>query len=68
MKNDELHWSKNKPTTPGWYWYQKLPMFTKDVVQVMVHKGVLYVDWGNDFQELVKEMDSEWAGPLEPPT
>lgn len=62
-----LTWTREPPTMPGWYWYQKLPMFTKDVAQVMVHEGVLYVDWGSGFQELVEEMDGEWAGPVLPP-
>jgi hypothetical protein len=66
MPNDGLHWTKGKPTTPGYYWLAE---------EGTPHKYMVYVcDNGTAFFQHSVDVIPEdcshgghWAGPLEPP-
>jgi hypothetical protein len=59
-----MTWTREKPTTPGWYWYQSRPDSTPMIVQIYAEKvwcaGIL--DGGP-----ISSLDGKWAGPIESP-
>jgi len=64
MPNDELRWSINKPTTPGWYWWRyddkPVVMFVDDRLQAAPHAFPM--------KYAVATMGGEWSSsPLAPP-
>lgn len=64
-----MTWTTVKPTVTGFWWYRKRPLISQDVAHVQEHKGILYVDWGSYYEELVEEMTGEWSShPLTPPS
>lgn len=51
-----LHWTKETPTEPGWYWLRQAS--TKELVQIVRACG-------EELPEYWK--DAEWAGPIQEP-
>lgn len=70
-KGHVLTWTKEKPTTPGWYWnrVEGSRMFKVSLVNED-HDGQLYVREAIDFFHItyIKSVKNfEWAGPLPEP-
>jgi hypothetical protein len=65
-----VRWTKNKPTTPGWYWYKDGS--AEVIVQVEIglfdsfHKE--FVQWSGAKQRTpLHHLTGVWDGPLAPP-
>lgn len=61
-------WTTEKPTVPGWYWYQA-SADEKDPAMAYVYEfwGHMNAVWSNGKSVHVVEMPGQWAGPLTPP-
>jgi hypothetical protein len=69
MMPNGLTWSTDKPTTPGFYWYQA-PGQRARVVEVVYHSetnGLYITETGAVVNEL-QEDEYRWAGPLVQPS
>ena len=77
-----LNWTREKPTIPGWYWYQGSiqDRLLKDHVHtileiVYIHdphardgaRGVIARSGTEVFYEWDDFLNGKWAGPIEPP-
>ena len=70
-----LTWTREKPTTPGWYWWRLSPQTKKeDLVIFQVFFGVKTQRWyaqgGPRPEDIfpVYTIHGEWAGPIPLPT
>ena len=69
-----MKWTSTKPTRPGWYWWRNASS-CEDSISLVVYveitpngvgKGCVSFAYGERYRQL-KQMNGEWAGPLEPP-
>ena len=62
----QLHWTKEKPTVPGWYWrrYNSSGVLIIEIVKIVSSGSKLVV---RDFGGVIDFLLGEWAGPLVPP-
>lgn len=63
-----MHWTRNKPTTPWWYWWQREPLKRFDATDVYPGLVYVYEAVGGLFCELndrrigkVSVMRGEWS-------
>lgn len=72
---DPLRWTKEKPTSPGWYWHRGIGHYDKPYIEVV---NVVFEDDGGQYflsalhepETRLNECDaSDWfAGPIPQPT
>ncbi len=66
---NEMKWTTEKPTDPGWYWYH--PEFTETPLIVLVSirgKSVTFERAGfSMLYKISKEGTGKWAGPIPVP-
>lgn len=65
-----LVWTKEPPTVPGWYWYQRY--FSRPRIVQIMYRGLdtdrLTASFaGNEEDEWVEDMVGRWAGPISMP-
>lgn len=71
-----MEWTTEKPSNPGWYWYQQDSEFPECLLLYKHHDDGLCVVTGtnvhtvDDFHALMmeEEHDIRWAGPIPEPT
>lgn len=66
-QNQGLVWTKERPTVPGWYWYQCC--FSRPRIAQIMYRGLdtdrLTASFaGNEEDEWVEDMVGRWAGPI----
>ena len=69
-QNQGLVWTKERPTVPGWYWYQCC--FSRPRIAQIMYRGLdtdrLTASFaGNEEDEWVEDMVVRWAGPIPMP-
>lgn len=65
-----MRWTKEKPTTLGWYWWRhrSYPNAGRWVAQVWQYDdGTVQTDSGFGSDVLLSTLDREWAGPIPEP-
>lgn len=62
-------WTREKPTEPGWYWYDNEGDTSPEITLIFEREGKLgfHVDDDEGFWPLEDCSDYLWAGPLIPP-
>lgn len=71
MPKDELHWSANKPTVPGAYWF-RTDSRNAEVCRVGIHGSafhpILMVYFTDGERNNIEELqEGHWAGPIPEP-
>lgn len=63
-----MKWTKEKPTEPGWYWWEEDPEYAPRCVRVLSDKrdGHSIVNMGTHFRR-IDEIPGRFAGPIEEP-
>lgn len=66
---NELKWTKEAPTKPGWYWFRSPDLSKKYCVCASNDSGRMYIDfpWGWRRTDRLDER-YEFAGPIPSPT
>ena len=69
-QNQGLMWTKEPPTVPGWYWYQRY--FSRPRIVQIMYRGLdtdrLTASFaGNEEDEWVEDMVGRWTGPIPMP-
>jgi hypothetical protein len=68
-----MKWTKDKPTSPGWYWVRNIVVGADDYEPAKIEadleeSGRLFVDYSCDAEWLDDYGDNyEWAGPMPEP-
>lgn len=58
-----MHWTTEKPTVAGWYWWRSVNYRPKVVeVYLYMNGNCLHING-----QALNQFAGEWAGPLSPP-
>lgn len=63
-----LEWTEEKPTAPGWYWYQLAYQEIVEVFEVVASRHSMRVRFGDGSVRSIASCSGEWSGPIPPPT
>jgi hypothetical protein len=60
-----MHWTADKPTRPGWYWFRKDQNNNQLLVDVRKIEEQMTAAWSNGLSDVIDSLRGEWSGPLE---